>query len=86
MKAPSQEDRGSECLSLTRWKSLCQSADDYKIVDILFSQPRNGKVLLRDASVRAQLLFAAINSVLLWPVNISCSSEIVNPNVSVGGE
>lgn len=43
MKTSSQEDRGSECLSLTRWKSLHQSADDYKIVDILFSQPRNGK-------------------------------------------
>lgn len=44
------------------------------------------KVPLRDASVRAPLPFAAINSVLLLPVNISCSSEIVNPNVSVGGE
>ncbi|KAL6087630.1 hypothetical protein STEG23_025176, partial [Scotinomys teguina] len=44
------------------------------------------EVLLHDASVQAQLPFAAINSVLLLPVNISCSSEIVNPNVPVGGE
>lgn len=88
MKTSSQGARGSEGCSLTRWKSLRQSAlTTTKSWPYCFhDREMANKVPLRDASARAQLPFAAINSVLLLPVNISCSSEIVNPNVSVGGE
>lgn len=88
MKTTSQGTRGSEGLSLTRWKSLHPSVlmTTKSWSYCSHNHEMANKVPLHDASARAPLPFAAINSVLLLPVNISCSSEIVNPNVSVGGE